>query len=165
MSNACTIYSLHVNYGSVAEILSKTLKHCDIRIVGSKEKWEKIVAEHQEWTFSLTNMRRVEPGDKFSKLILGTLNFFYKINTDATHNKERIIKLVESSVWVIGIMVEPEFKEEAGHFECIFKIAELLDGLIFNGIGMIDKNGLMILDKDGEYDKSNGPPSRLSTPG
>ena len=34
----------------------------------------------------------------------------------------------------------------------IFEIAKSLDGLIFNGSGMVDANGLLVLDNEGNFD-------------
>ncbi len=99
-------------------------------------------------------MQRDKPGDEFSKLILGTLTFFRNVETTALENKQKVMKLISATRWAIGVVAEPGFVDEAGHFDCIFGIAERLEGLIFNGWGMVDANGLMVLDKDGNFDES-----------
>jgi hypothetical protein len=153
VSSYCTIYSPGVNHEVIVDVVRERFISCTIEIIGSEKKWHKIMVRDQAWTFTLSSMERVEPGDEFSHLILGTLNFFRNVETSSPGNKQRVMKLIRDTHWAIGIVVEPEFKDEAGHFDCIFEITELLGGLIFNGWGMVDENGLMILDKEGKFDE------------
>jgi hypothetical protein len=153
VSSYCTIYSPTVNYEAIVSVVRQSFLDCTIEITDKEKRWSRIIITNQDWTFKLSSTERVEPGDEFSHLILGTLNFFRNVETSSSGNKQRVMKLIRDTHWAIGIVVEPEFKDEAGHFDCIFKITELLGGLIFNGWGMVDENGWMILDKDGKFDE------------
>ena len=153
MSRACTIYSPTLDPGLVVDVVQKNLANYTIEVMGNKQKWRKITIQSRNWVLTLSSQQREKPGDEFSKLILGTLVFFRGITTDAPTNKQIVIDLVTACNWMIGIVADPDFDEEADHFECIFQIAQSLGGLIFNGVGMIDKEGSLILDQNGNFDK------------
>jgi hypothetical protein len=98
-------------------------------------------------------MLKVQPGDQFSKIILGAANFFRRIKTDAVTNQNYIKAFVFDTKILIGVVAEPELVEAAGHYDLVFEVAERCDGLIFNGSGMVDPSGNLILGKDGDYDR------------
>jgi hypothetical protein len=57
--------------------------------------------------------------------------------------------LLDECEMAIGIVADPGFTKTDGRLDMVFAVAEHLDAMIFNGSGMIDKNGAMILDADG----------------
>ena len=42
--------------------------------------------------------------------------------------------------------------EEAGHFDCIWAIAEATDAAVFNGSAFLNSAGDTILDEDGAFE-------------
>jgi hypothetical protein len=49
----------------------------------------------------------------------------------------------------IGVVAEPEFVEEARHYDFIFGIASALNAIIWTGSGVIDAQGKLLLDAEG----------------
>ena len=98
-------------------------------------------------------MKKIRPGDQFSKIILGAANFFRRINTQATGNQEYLKDAIFKTTLLIGVVAEPELVEETGDFDLIFDVAESCDGLIFDGTGMVDASGSLLLNNEGEYDR------------
>jgi hypothetical protein len=98
-------------------------------------------------------MTKTRPGDPFSKIILGAANFFRRIKTEAVANQNYLKDSIFKTTLLIGVVAEPELTEETGDFDLIFAVAESCDGLIFNGSGMVDASGDLILDDTGDYDR------------
>ena len=44
------------------------------------------------------------------------------------------------------------FSKELGHYELVFAIARAMDGVIFDGQGMLDGKGKLVLDQSGQHD-------------
>jgi len=151
MSDACTIYSTTVDYNKVREII-EAISSRPIKIIGDAGKWLEIeVNGKSKITFS--TMERIPGGfDEFSKLVLGTYSFFQHTKPISIGNKDRTLAAISKCQFAIGVVANPAFDEDEQHFDIIFAIAKVLNGLIFNGSGMIDENGLLVLDGDGNSD-------------
>lgn len=148
MSSKCTIFSPKLDFVGVIGFLKKHAAG-QLEIKGSETVWEQIILRHGGSKLILNNLFRKEPGDSFSKLILGTHNFFHNINTFAFTQKEFVLRQVGNCQMALGMVGEPEFEEEAGHFDLIFGLADELDGMIFNGAEMLNSQGKTILSTDG----------------
>lgn len=101
-------------------------------------------------------LRREKPGDSFSKLALSTFNFVEKIKTKNKVKKEEILRKISNVKMFIGIVGDPEILEAERHFDIIFALSERLDGLIFDGNAIIDKNGDLLLNRDGKTEGEVG---------
>lgn len=152
MSANCTIYSPTIDYEKVVQVVETNFSQATMNLTGDKANWNTIRIDDQRWEFVITSMQREKPGDEFSKLILGTLTLFRDVSTVALENKQKVIDGVTETEWLLGIVAEPDFDESVGHLDCIFEITELLNGMIFNGLGMIDAEGKLILDLEGNFD-------------
>jgi len=64
-----------------------------------------------------------------------------------------LLDFILSCETAIGIVAEPEFKEDDERLDAIFAIAELMDGYIFNGSEMLDKNGEIVLSAEADSTK------------
>ncbi len=152
MSDACTIYIKKVDYQAVYDEVA-SLAQVPIEVSGSAGDWQSLTITQQS-TLTFNSMRQ-NPGtfDEFSELILGTYSFFRKIKTSDEEHKNAVLTDISKCQFAIGIGGFPEFNESEGHYDMIFAIAKALDGCIFNGSGMIDEDGLMLLDSDGSFDE------------
>ena len=151
MSDACTIYVSRVDYSKVREIIEAVSTN-PVEVIGDADKWEQITVRGQTTlTFAAIESRPHEH-DEFSDLILGTWTFFRRVETAHTSLKARVITAVSECQFAIGVVGKPAFNEQEKHFDIVFAITEAFGGLIFNGYGMVDQNGLMVLDKDGNSD-------------
>ena len=152
MSDACTIYGSKVDYLAVYNIVSG-MSPVPVEVTGSIHDWQalKIV---QGSTITFNSMRRQQKAEftDFSRLILGTSTFFRHVNVTPVDRRERLLDTISRCQFAIGVGASPEFNEEERHFDMIFEIARSLDGLIFNGSGMVDSNGLLVLDNEGNFD-------------
>ncbi len=95
---------------------------------------------------------RPHESDEFSKLILGTYAYFQNTKTDFEAVKDRMLTSITECQFAIGVVGKPAFDEQEKHFDIVFAITEAFGGLIFNGHGMVDQNGLMVLDSEGNSD-------------
>jgi hypothetical protein len=123
-----------------------------LTVEGNDETWDRLVLHFPTGTMVLTSMVRHAPGDKFSKLVLSMHNFFRTVETSAMSNKNVVLSRVENAKMMIGVIAEPEFSESDLRPDCLWRIAEQLDAVIFNGQAMLNLNGERIMAKDGQYD-------------
>lgn len=144
MSDACTIYSPVVDF-TIVDVLNSTLGSQRLDIRGDRNNWETIIAGGGDVTLTLNSLVRVTPGDRFSKLILSTLNFFRRAKDTAGETKEESLNRVLATNWLIGVVAEPNFSAAHNHYETIFAVAKQLDGMVFNGREMLDSDGTIIL--------------------
>jgi hypothetical protein len=150
MSDFCTILTTKLDLKAIAEILHNAKATFDID--GDFDKWDTIILKFEKSELRFTKSVRERPGDKFSKMILGMHNYFRNVDTRADSNKEHILQKVGETKLAVGVVGQPEFSEEDGHFDYIFSVTKKIDGMIFNGEGMLDYKGDMILYGDGSFD-------------
>lgn len=126
--------------------------NADIDLEGSEDAWERVTLRFQSGTMVLTSLVRQVPGDKFSKLVLSMHNFFRTVDTDAERNKRYVMRRVENVEMIIGVVAEPEFSETDARLDCMWKIAEQVDAIVFNGDSMLNLAGERIISRSGEHD-------------
>lgn len=120
-----------------------------IDILGDDSNWSKIEIRTSDSTLTLSRQVRLEPGDAFSKMVLGMHNYFWQVNTSAVAIKQEVLDRIEHVALAIGVVAEPEFNESDGHYDYLFGIAKTLEAVIWTGSGVINAEGKMILDGDG----------------
>ncbi len=154
MSDACTIYIKRVDYQAIYDEVA-SLAQVPVEVSGFKDDWQSLTVTQQS-TITFNSMRQ-NPGtfDEFSELILGTYSFFRKIETSDEDRKNAVLMDISQCQFAIGIGGFPEFNEAEGHYDMIFAVAKALNGCIFNGSGMIDEEGLMLLNSDGTFDEGS----------
>lgn len=151
MSSACTIYSSKIDYQSVYETLSR-LSPVPLEIIGNIQEWQTIkIIRESTIAFDCIKRKQGEFGE-FSRLILGTYAFFQHVDVTDLTRRDRVLDAISNCQFAIGVIASPEFSEEEKHFDMIFEVTKSLDGLIFNGTGMIDETGLLVLDNMGNFD-------------
>jgi hypothetical protein len=111
-------------------------------------------ANYPEGNLQLSIKKQIERGDSFSMMILGTWNFLRNIETKYDKQKKELIHLVSECETAIGIVTDSNFTETDERATFIYKLMEMFDGIMFDGQGMIDKNGKLILDHDGSSEVS-----------
>src|SRR5439155_8351623 len=82
---------------------------------------------------SLVLNRRVfrENGDEFSKMLLGMWVYFDSVKTKHKKIKADVQRRIEEHALAVGVVAEPEFVEEAGHYDFVFGLAAALDAIIW----------------------------------
>jgi hypothetical protein len=121
----------------------------DVRVTGNESNWSKIEVKTRAASLTLNRQIRVKPGDSFSRMVLGMLNYFNHVKTSANAIKKDVIDRVENVALAVGVVAEPVFVEESRHYDCIFAIAAALNAIIWTGSGVINAEGKMLLDGEG----------------
>jgi hypothetical protein len=98
---------------------------------------------------TLNSLEPGEPGDAFSNMRLGLHNLFWNVNTVAVGEKKRVLNSIAACTLAIGVVADPGFSDEEDHTHLVLDVARLTDGVIFNGVGMLDSSGHLLLDRDG----------------
>ena len=145
MSDNCTIYCVEPNYEEAIHALCSVVSREKLKITGAPTKWSKIVITGTGSTLTINSMKRGKPGDSFSKLILSTNNYFRNLQRGEPKSKAALLSHVSSCNFILGIVASPSFNETGKHHDCIYSIARALNGVIFNGEGMIDADGNKII--------------------
>lgn len=152
MSDACTIYGSKVDYLAVYNIVSE-MSSVPVKVTGDIHEWQTLkLVQGSTITFHSMKRQQQPEFNDFSRLILGTSTFFRHVNVTPVERRERVLDAVYRCQFSVGVVASPEFDEEERHFDMIFEIAKSLDGLIFNGSGMVDADGLLVLDHEGNFD-------------
>lgn len=154
MKQSCTIYSRiesYQNITSIWEALSDNNSEVSLRENESGGVILKTISGRLE----LSLKKYEQSGDDFSHLILGTHNYFNQVETKYEKAKNNLLNSISQSKIAIGVGAEPSFTETDERLDIVFGIAEMLDGVIFNGSEMIDKDGQLILDKSGDSELSS----------
>jgi len=152
MSGACTIFGSKVDYLAVYNIVSG-ISPVSVEVAGVPQEWQTLEVV-RESTITFHSMKRQQQPEfnDFSRLILGTATFFRHVNVTPVERRERVLDAVYRCQFSVGVVASPGFNEDEKHFDMIFEIAKSLNGLIFNGSGMVDANGLLVLDNEGNFD-------------
>ena len=150
MSNSCTIYS-STDYN---EILAY-FEDIGFNDVTDSENVKSFQRHYSEGTLRISLKKRIEQGDNFSKMIGGTWNFVRMIETKNKIQKEGLIRHILDCKTAIGLVSEPKYVKDDKRADYIYKLAEMFDGVIFNGSEMIDKSGKLILDDEGNSEITN----------
>ena len=154
MSDNCTIYGSRVDYLAVFNIVSG-MSLVPVEVTGVPQEWQTLkVVQGSTITFHSMKRQQQPEFNDFSRLILGTSTFFRHVNVTPVERRERVLDAVYRCQFSVGVVASPGFNEDEKHFDMIFEIAKSLNGLIFNGSGMVDADGLLVLDRDGNFDVS-----------
>lgn len=143
MASSCTIYSSK-DYSEILNYFEE---------IGFKEVTDSEVKSFQrhffEGTLLISLKKQIERGDSFSSLIRGTWNYVENIETKYQEVQKDLANKILACQTAIGLVSEPEYTEDDKRADYIYKLAQMFDGIIFNGSEMIDKNGKLILDDEG----------------
>jgi hypothetical protein len=120
-----------------------------ILVTGKDSDWSKIEIKTQGASLTLNRQVRRKPGDAFSKMVLGMHTYFDGVKTSAKSIKKDILDRVLNMALAIGVVAEPVFVDEDRHYDCIFGIAAAMKAVIWTGSGVINAEGKMLLDGDG----------------
>jgi len=152
MSDNCTIYGSRVDYLAVFNIVSG-MSPVPVEVTGVPQEWQTLkIVQGSTITFHSMKRQQQPEFNDFSRLILGTSTFFRHVNVTPVERRERVLDAVYRCQFSVGVVASPGFNEDEKHFDMIFEIAKSLDGLIFNGSGMVDADGLLVLDREGNFD-------------
>ncbi len=107
MSDHCTIFCLDNNFEQFASLLKN--HKGSIEVVEDDKTLREIIVTDNAYQLILSILFRKEPGDKFSKLILSTHNYFRNIETNAAEQKKLVLDQISNTQAIIGVVGEPTF--------------------------------------------------------
>lgn len=150
MAQNCTILCPTDDAQQIVAVLRDLLGGgAGLRVTGKDSSWSKIEIKTSTASLTLNRQVRRKPGDSFSKMVLGMCNYFRQVKTSAKAIKKDVLDRVTNMALAIGVVAEPAFVEEARHYDCIFGIADALNAIIWTGSGVINAEGKMLLDGEG----------------
>jgi hypothetical protein len=149
----CTILGAKRDYIAALQRL-RELSAAPVGVIGEEGRWEKLVLRGKNGTLTLNSMEHEGAGDRLSQLRLGLHDFFWNVETTAADRKRTVLEAIASCALAIGVVAEPAFDEAERHFDCVLNVAKAVDGVIFNGVAMLDCDGRLVLDQDGKTDVS-----------
>lgn len=151
MPQNCTILCPDDQPARVVELVGELMEDRGrITLDGEVDDWSSITIEGEGTSMVLNRLIFVSQGDRFSQVQGGMWRYFDEVETVHTSIKSDLLERINGFALAIGVVAEPGLVEEAGHYDCIFGLAGALDAVIWNGNGVIDAQGEMILDGQGE---------------
>jgi len=147
----CNVFCKLTSYQDVLEYLNSTINdEISFEIIDdSNESGVKYRINYLKESIDFHVLIRNKGGDRTSKIILGAYNFFKNITTDLSSNKEFIQQHLMECNSSVGIKCSTEFSDYI--YLYIIRFGKHFEGLIFNGLSMLDEEGELILDIDGTY--------------
>ena len=129
--------------------LFQRLRGGDDKSTDPEENWDQVRIRALGTVLTLNAIEWRRPQDKASLLLLGTHTHIKRISTEHLEKKEALLRRILESKLIIGVVAEPDFSEGAGHFACVWAVAEAVDAILFNGSDFLDAQGNTILDSHG----------------
>jgi hypothetical protein len=151
MISACTILCPTIDYGKVLDAI-KSATEGELSLEGTRDKWNRITVAHSGKQITFSGLVRLQPQDKFSKLVLSMYSFFNMVETDVVSNKDYVLSRIADVEMMIGVVADPKFAKADSRLDILWKIADCMDAVIFNGDAILDLQGQRILDHKGEFD-------------
>lgn len=153
-AHACTLFSPAANYIEALEVLRGISR--DVEVVGPQDAWQKVVVHGSRSTLTVNALAPQTRADRFSQVVAGMYQHFAAIPTEGPVNQQRVLTGLTAARLALGIVADPEFEEEDGHFHAVFLLARRLGGILFNGYGVVDANGRVLLNGDGSFEAAEG---------
>jgi hypothetical protein len=151
MTSACTILCPTIDYSKVLDAIESATEG-ELSLEGTRGKWTRITVAHSGKQIFFSGLVQLQPQDKFSKLVLSMYSFFNMVETDMVSNKDYVLSRIADVEMMIGVVADPAFAKEDSRLDIVWKIAECMDAVIFNGDAILDLQGQRILDVKGNFD-------------
>lgn len=146
-SRSCTVYSPRAAYREIWECVQ--LCGLPFSTEGSVDRWDQIVVQDGPAVLTLRPLQRSAGGDRLSKILLGTINYFRQA-PGPEDRRRRVLEAVSRCQMIVGARAVPDYTD--GHLDLIFAVARVVDGLIFNGLEMLNFEGRTVLANDGYFE-------------
>lgn len=143
--NQYTILSKKKDFQSVLNYVEKNFDLSSFQVDKENSKWSSIFLKDRinGLEIKLVSKVRKRPMDDFSKLILGLFNYINKTDAEDEFLKKKLLKFISEVNLVIGVTVSFSKDVNLNH---IYKLTEILEGMIFNGSEIINSRGERALE-------------------
>lgn len=148
MPGQCTLFCRRDSPEAALAVAEANLRS-RAQIDAPREQW--IRAEFQQGKLSVRLHRTPfqKRGDELSRLILGLVNWLNNVAVVHPVATQFAVDHILETTAAIGFTALPDFNEDSGHFDCVFALAEELDALVWNGCGLLNADGEMVIDGGG----------------
>jgi hypothetical protein len=138
------IYSESIDY-AILDIIFDMFPHSCVQVFGNSEIWTSIEIDQGASKLEIFSHIRKEQGDEFSGSILSAYTHMKKLSpANESFDKEELLNSILRTEWKVGIVSIPGF-ENTEHENIIMAIVKRLKGVIFDGNGVLDTDGDLIL--------------------
>lgn len=145
MSDYCVIFCRRADYQLATELVKLVFQSPAVELTGEEFNWRKMTITTRDSILILKSKVGAGPGDDFSRIVQGTLHHCGRLERGQPADKEHVLNVIRACKMVIGVGAYPGLNQAAGHFDCIFGLTRALQGLILNGLGVIDARGSVLL--------------------
>jgi hypothetical protein len=104
-------------------------------------RWDSIKVTSSRCVIQLNRLVKDEPGDKYSKLILGLFNYFNKLKYNSESQKKTVLGLVSEAKCLIGVVCEASDSNKDNCYRFVLELAQLLNACVFTGNDLVDASG------------------------
>jgi hypothetical protein len=149
LTDHCTVLGGTTGYAAILAAVRGAAPPATVVVVGSPNAWTVLSVQSVSSSLRLTTMRRVRPGDEFSKLVLGLHNHFRKAAEREGQAGRLALNRVAGLQLAVGVVAEPAIDHEEWMERVILSTAQAMEGLIFNGHALLASDGTLVLDSQG----------------
>jgi hypothetical protein len=121
----------------------------NVSVRGKVANWSSITVRGAGASLVLNRRVFRKQADEFSKMRNCMWVYFESVKTKRKKIKADVLRRVEEHALAVGVVAEPEFVEEAGHNDFIFGLAAALGAIIWDGSGVLNAEGQLLLDSEG----------------
>jgi hypothetical protein len=135
----CSIYSHHIWYEEIVNIVTNMTTEGSIEIEGENDSWKSITifGENTQNKMTLTSQIREfpsfelgDPTDQLTTILNGMRNYFGAITSGNQQLLKKLIHKISSINMEISVVVDKGFNDDFE--EIVLTITEILEGFIFS---------------------------------
>jgi len=147
----CSIFcqSKAVDASAIRELVDRKTK---VDLKGEPGSWESLTFVHPGGQLVLHRRVFTGPGfsgpnGKFNSAVLGAGNYFKNVKTADAAVRKKLVADISKTETLIGCVATPRMTD-AG-YALIFEVARRFGGMIFDSDAMLDPDGIVLLDVEG----------------
>ena len=145
MTASCTLFSDTVGLAQILAAARSAAPDAHLEVEGDPGSWQRLRLSTTGASLCLTSMVAKEPGDEFSKLLLGLHNHFRRAAIAHGRATPEALKRVLALGLAVGIVAEPTMECEPWVERVVWAAAEAVSGSIFNGNDLLTSEGTVAL--------------------
>jgi hypothetical protein len=143
-----TLFSAGASEAEVVAAVHKIVRDHAVRCEENPpEGGIRVVTTDGENALRLSTMEQIEPGDEFSRMVLGLANWCRQ-SAGTASDKKRCHDLALAATVAVGVVATPEIQPEDVRGDFVFDLAASLRAVVFTGSSMLDSDGTLLLDAE-----------------
>ena len=126
----CTIYSPVVDH-QVVHAMQALLPEWSLQLEGEPTRWSSARFIHAQGLLVFNSLERTAPMDEFSKIILGTCNYFWRREDIPEPERKELMRFAGGARWLIGVVATSKSLPEDFFRHMALEVARRLGGRVF----------------------------------